>query len=217
MTKKLLYLYRIARLAKDPLDTARVFQLSDELRRSVTPDERRRMNEAYLEDPDFRTLYEARAEPGIFSGRYDLAALRALAPGTLGREYAEFMERHGLDPEFYPAIHEDDPVACLINRIRRTHDIWHVVAGFDADVAGEIGLMGFYSRHVHPIFPASIAIAGILHACGTRDREKITRTLTELARGIQAGGAARNLIGVRWEKEWATPVAELRTRFRIAV
>ena len=74
----------------------------------------------------------------------DMAALRRLPDGTLGREYARQMDRGGLQPlAVSPAVKRrfaDDPYAL---RYTTTHDLFHVLTGFSTTLAGEIGLFAF--------------------------------------------------------------------------
>ena len=75
---------------------------------------------------------------------HDLSALRALPPGTLGREYARFLDANGIEPLVISAeVRErfrDNPFAL---RYTTTHDLHHVLTGFDTGLAGEIGNFAF--------------------------------------------------------------------------
>src|SRR5438477_261218 len=62
--------------------------------------------------------------------RIDLASLRGLAPGTLGRTFAEHMIANGLDPSALPDLPSTDRRSFFRAHLYETHDIWHVVTGF---------------------------------------------------------------------------------------
>src|SRR5688572_24904794 len=74
----------------------------------------------------------------------DLRALRALPEGTLGREYARFLDANGLEPLAISASMKErfwgNPYAL---RYTTTHDLHHVLSGFDAGLAGEAGVLAF--------------------------------------------------------------------------
>ncbi len=91
-------------------------------------------------------------QPSLPDALSDADALRAMPSGSLGREFLGFSERHGLDVrkliESQHAMSRDyeqlDPVRqWLSDRLTVMHDLWHVLAGYDATHAGESALMGF--------------------------------------------------------------------------
>jgi ubiquinone biosynthesis protein Coq4 len=79
-----------------------------------------------------------------YAPEHDLARLRALPVGTLGHEYARFLDSNGIVPlAISDAVRErfrDDPYAL---RYTVTHDLHHALTGFDAGLPGEIGVVGF--------------------------------------------------------------------------
>src|SRR5690349_721927 len=59
-----------------------------------------------------------------------LDVLAALPEGTLGDASARFMRAHGLTPNVFDGSPDDvrgERVAYVIQRMRQTHDLWHVV------------------------------------------------------------------------------------------
>jgi ubiquinone biosynthesis protein COQ4 len=79
-----------------------------------------------------------------YAPAHDLSALRALPAGTLGREYARFLDANGIEPlVISDAVKErfrDNPYAL---RYTTTHDLHHVLTGFDTGLAGEAGVVAF--------------------------------------------------------------------------
>jgi ubiquinone biosynthesis protein Coq4 len=74
----------------------------------------------------------------------DLATLRALPKGTLGREYARFLDANRITPLVIdPALRARFRDRPFVLRYTTTHDLHHVLAGFDASLAGEIGVLAF--------------------------------------------------------------------------
>ncbi len=104
----------------------------------------------FLERPDGSTLLAGRIS--LAEALADHAALGTLPEGSLGREFLAFSQRHELDVrkllESQHQMSRDyanlDPVRQWVSdRFTVMHDLWHVLAGYDATHAGESALMCF--------------------------------------------------------------------------
>ncbi|KCZ94588.1 Coq4 family protein [Hyphomonas johnsonii] len=82
----------------------------------------------------------------------DHAWIRELPAGTVGRAYVDFMEREGLTAQglvdesekFSSALRDfDDDLNWFGNRLRDTHDLFHVLSGYGRDALGEASLLAF--------------------------------------------------------------------------
>ena len=156
--------------------------------------------------------------PAMFRDRprvdLELARLRTLPIGSFGRATAEFLDARHLDPANLPHRPAHDDSSWLRAHLYETHDLWHVVTGFDTDVAGEAGLQAFYLAQ----FPARlsallltlIGFNTFLYAFDDRDPR-----MEAIARGWQLGKTARPFIGVRWAELWQLPLAEVRARLGV--
>jgi ubiquinone biosynthesis protein COQ4 len=162
--------------------------------------------ERYFADPAVRKLYDEHR--AIDSRTLDLDAFAALPEGTLGRAYAHFLRSRGLTPEVFdgspPGI-SDPRLAYLIQRMRQTHDLWHVVTGCQTDPAGEIALQAFTFAQVRAPGSAILAVTGALRA--VRQQPGVVRDMVALYR---RGVRANPLASFPWEDHWATPLAEVR-------
>ena len=78
----------------------------------------------------------------------DMPALRSLPTDTLGRAYIDFLDTQGFDPADIPQLDVEDDGTYILNHLRETHDLWHVLTDFDVDTAGEGGLQAFYLAQV---------------------------------------------------------------------
>jgi ubiquinone biosynthesis protein Coq4 len=91
-----------------------------------------------------------------------------------------------------------------------THDMFHVLMGFDTSLAGEIGVLAFaaaqgYTRVQRWI---GLPLAALLYPLfSPRSTPAIFRALR---RGWRMGKRARFLLGVRLEEKFDRPVSELR-------
>ncbi len=144
----------------------------------------------------------------IDSKTVDLDALAALPEGTLGRAYATFLRSRGLTPEVFdaPPEHVSDPKAAyVIQRMRQTHDLWHVVTGHETDPAGEIALQAFTFGQIGAPSTLVLSAAGTLNF--RRERPGLPRAVIA---AFQAGRAARPLVVFPWEDHWATPLVDVQ-------
>jgi ubiquinone biosynthesis protein Coq4 len=164
--------------------------------------------EAMLTTPEIQAFMRHPLPPLVL----DRAALGRLPPGSLGRSFVEFLDAQGIDPEDLMRPGRD----VLGEQRARTHDLWHVLTGFETDVAGELGLQAFNQAQLGT--PASLAFlsAGYLNAllCTPDDARRRTDAI---ARGWSLGRRARPLFGVDWAALWTTPLVEVRRRFGLDV
>ena len=160
----------------------------------------------FYADPRGQMLYAQ--QRAIDSHTVDLAALAALPEGTLGHAYATFLRSHGLTPDVFDGSPEgirDPKVAYVIQRMRQTHDLWHVVTGCETDPAGEIALQAFTYAQVRA--PGNAILAGIGTLKAVRSKPGIVRDVVALYR---SGTRAGRLATFPWEDHWATPLTEVR-------
>ncbi len=138
------------KLIADKEDTEQVFHIIEALNgRSFE-----RNFWAFAETPaGKRLLAEKPYLPPVLD---DHSWIRELPEGTVGRAYIEFMEREGLtaqglvdESEKYrsKASEFEDDMLWYGNRLRDTHDLFHVLTGYNRDALGEASLLAFtYSQ-----------------------------------------------------------------------
>lgn len=163
-----------------------------------------RMKAIDLDEEALRLFHE---RPRLDRTTVDFDALRRLPDGTLGREYARFLDDNGISPDPFEAPPDvgDENAAYVILRVRQTHDLWHVLTGYAPDVAGEVLLQAFTYAQLR------VPSAFFLAALGTLRYLLFRRGhFRALARAHRRGKATRFLATFRWEDHWATPLPELR-------
>jgi ubiquinone biosynthesis protein Coq4 len=175
-----------------------------------------------LESPAFAlAVAEMKANPAIaalMDERYlapphDLALLRQLPPDSLGVVYAQSLEKSGFQP-ILAEIPITSDVTYVENRWQQTHDIWHVITGFDTSDIGEIGLQAFYLAQFRlPL--SSLLIANALIGATLLKPEALSPLLTAIAQGWDMGQMAKPLIAQKWETEWEKPVAVWRQELNV--
>jgi ubiquinone biosynthesis protein COQ4 len=167
----------------------------------------------YFADPAIRKLYDEHR--ALDSRTVDLDALAALPAGTLGHAYATFLRSHGLTPEVFdgaPAGVSDPRLSYVIQRMRQTHDLWHVVTGCETDPAGEIALQAFTFAQTRAPGNAILATVGVVRS--VRQRPGIVRDVIALYR---TGARAKQLPSFTWEDHWETPLSEVRAMLGLPI
>ena len=150
------------------------------------------------------------------------APLHDLPEGSVGRTYVEFMEREGLsaaglvaESEKRPGVlraHDDD-LLWYGNRLRDTHDMYHILTGYGRDALGESTLLGFtHSQH---------GGLGISFICFMGGRQIAKRAPKEadipavIKEGRRNGKLARRLIEQDIEALLPRPLDEVREELNI--
>lgn len=144
---------------------------------------------------------------------HDLEALLQYSPDSLGYTYASHMKQLGFKT-LQPEIKIDSDSSYVENRWRQTHDIWHIITGFDTSEIGEIGLQAFYLAQLQlPL--ASLLIANALIAVTLWQPQSLCPLLMAISQGWEMGNNAKPLIAQRWEQFWEKPVALLRAELNV--
>jgi ubiquinone biosynthesis protein COQ4 len=192
----------LAKVVADPTRTDEVLVFSTYANAGSMRDRLHR----FYDDANGQKLYAEHRT--IDSHTVDLDALAALPEGTLGHAYASFLRSRGFTPEVFegaPADVADPKASYAIQRMRQTHDLWHVVTGHDTDPAGEVALQAFTYAQVHA--PSSLILAAVGTLRGTRHQPTLVR---DVVRAFRAGRHAEGFATFPWEDHWSTPLAEVR-------
>lgn len=197
-------------ILRDPNDTAQVFRLIDAL---SGPTPRHLLGRFRASRAGARLLAE---RPRLRELLRDREALAALPEGSLGRAYLAFMTEGGLTPEgleqasdvLGPERDGRDEAAWIGQRMRDTHDLWHVVTGYRGDLLGESSLLGFTFVQTGTRGIGLLAAVSLLRAEDPDDRRLM---LDGLVRGLRAAW----LPAVRWEELLAEDLEVVRARLRV--
>lgn len=200
----------VARIVADPTRLDEVFVLADLSEKSPQLHE---MIATLEQDPEVAAIFAKK--PRL--GPVDQDALARLPEGTVGRAYADFMRARGLRHEDLTLVDSDEAdMDWIRNHLRETHDLWHVVTGFDTDVAGELGLQAFYLAQLEGPLPVLLLTVGMLNTLfkGMGDAR---HRLHEIARGWVLAQRSRSLFGLPFAERWEQPLSELRAEYDIDV
>lgn len=209
-------LHHFGKLVEDKEDTEQVFHIIEATKG------KRSLKEAW----DFIATEEAqrflRDEVDIPASLDDHARWADLPENSVGKHYMAFMKREGLTaaglvaeshkwapPEQLP----QDLTQWYFDRLRDTHDLFHVLTGYGRDALGEACLLGFSYSQNHNSGILFIAYAG------ARQIKKVTGTSAPLYRAVREGQrlgkAAKKLAHMDVEAVMREGLDEARARLGI--
>ncbi|MFN4019057.1 MAG: Coq4 family protein [Erythrobacter sp.] len=177
-------LHHFGKLVEDKEDTEQVFHIIEATkgRRSHA------LAHAFIRSPQGqRLMREAVDIPAMLD---DHARWADCGPNSVAAHYIAFMKREGLSaaglvaeshkwapPESLPK----DQTQWYFDRLRDTHDLFHVLTGYGRDALGEASLLGFTYEQNHNKGILFIAYAG------ARQIKKVSGTKAPLFAAIKEG------------------------------
>ena len=140
----------------------------------------------------------------------DLSELIQLPPGTFGYEYASYMQHNQLQPIIVSsklaAIAQNNVFAL---RYAVTHDMFHVLLGFDTSYAGEIGVLAFAKEQKYSKSQAiALWLARVLYPILAP--RQLKAIWANVRRGKLLGQQANFLLNYRFEDRWEESLTSLR-------
>jgi S-adenosylmethionine uptake transporter len=204
-------LYATYKLAKRPNEVKYVFMMGD-AQDNIAEGERAR---GAITDPFQRAELEQMWQDAFCPERYEVEDLLRLPLDTLGGAYARHMKAFGLKPDFYEQQTPRHRMNYLRMRLRQTHDVWHVLTGFNTDEFGEVGLQGFYFAQFTNGQSALIGAGAMLKSLLRGRFSDLEKHVDAFCQGYCAGKRAESLLAVKWEEIWAERLEDVRKRYRI--
>ena len=205
------------KLIADKEDTEQVFHIIEALNGNST---RKDFLRFMATESGARLLEQRSFLPDILD---DHAPLKALPKGTVGRTYVDFMERegltaHGLVEESLANRKQhknyDDDLLWYANRLRDTHDMYHVLTGYGRDALGEDALLGYTHSQHGGMGVSFIAFMGNRQIA--KEAPKEARVKEVLAEGRRNGKAAKRIIEQDIIALLDQPIEDVRERLNIA-
>jgi ubiquinone biosynthesis protein Coq4/drug/metabolite transporter (DMT)-like permease len=204
-------LYATFMLARRPDQVKYVFMMGD-AQDEIAESERLR---GKIADPFRSAALEGMWQGHYRAPRYEVDDLLRLPADTLGGAYSRHMRANGLRPDFYEDVAPRHRLHYLRLRMRQTHDIWHVLAGFGTDEFGEVGLQGFYFAQFTNGQSALIGAGAMLKSVLRGRFDDLEKHVDAFCEGYVNGKRAESLLAVEWEELWGENIESLRRRFRI--
>ena len=153
-------------------------------------------------------------EPRINSNTVDLDQLQTLPEGTLGKEYALWLDKNNASPdERLPVQFVDNPdLAYVMTRYRETHDLYHAVLGMPTNMIGEVTVK--WVEALQTGLPMC-ALGGLFGPLRLGPKHRQLYFSTHLNWALKTGLYSKNLMCVYYEKYWDYSLQDLRTMWRI--
>lgn len=203
------------KLIKDKEDTEQVFHIFENLPRKGFQDDAR----AFVESDLGKRLMES--EPYLPDLLDDHGWIDQLPENSVGHAYLTFMRREGLSAAGLVAESEkmgrpqfDDQLQWYANRLRDTHDLFHVLTGYGRDALGEQCVLGFTYGQTGNYGNFFIAYAG-----GYELKRRVkgnAPVMGAIRQGQRNGKAAKAIIEQDIRALLAEPLEAARARLGIA-
>lgn len=164
-----------------------------------------RLADRLRQTEDGRRLLEQR--PSLPGGR-TLEELEAMPEGTLGHAWARYYKDLGIHPLDYhfPVVDDAD---YLTKRYRETHDIHHVLTGYDIDHLGEIELQAFYLGNLGLKNAGLIVSTWVVGQFFELPLREVPQSTRRVFAAYRRGRAAPIILGAWFEEAWEQPVEAL--------
>jgi ubiquinone biosynthesis protein COQ4 len=164
-----------------------------------------------LADPTGRRILRDR--PRITSKTMKMEHLRTLPENSVGRAYAEWLDREGVSPDTRDSVKyiDDEECAYVMQRYRECHDFYHALTGLPVMVEGEVALKAFeFANTLLPMTGLSLFAVARLKPV---ERSRFFNIFLPWA--VSNGVKGKDVINVYWEEQLERDVQSLRTELGI--
>ena len=164
-----------------------------------------------LSDPTGRRILRDR--PRISSSTLSMTYLRTLPENTVGRAYADWLDREGVSPDTRDTVKyiDDEECAYVMQRYRECHDFYHAVTGLPIVVEGEVALKAF--EFANTLLPMTGLSMFAVTRLKPKERERFWKIYLPWA--IKNGMGAKEVINIYWEEQLERDVNVLRAELGI--
>jgi ubiquinone biosynthesis protein Coq4 len=156
----------------------------------------------------------AEAAARSFPGKLDVHALASCPAGSIGHALYRLIVDNKFDLEVLDrdALGLRDlpkPLDYLNVRILQTHDLWHILAGYETTALHEIAISAFQMAQFGHSYSAMFlsVVAAIGHQ---GERAGLPVLYETIFQAYAHGRETPPLMDIAWESHWHTPVPELR-------
>uniref|UniRef100_A0A915E9X5 Ubiquinone biosynthesis protein COQ4 homolog, mitochondrial n=1 Tax=Ditylenchus dipsaci TaxID=166011 RepID=A0A915E9X5_9BILA len=155
-----------------------------------------------------------RNKPRISGETIDREYIRSLPDGTLGREYARFLDGLQTSPDARPPVQyiDDDELVYVMQRYRETHDFTHTLLEMRPNMLGEVTVKYFEAIQLGLPMCITAAIFGGTRL-GPQHREQLLKH--NLPWVVEQAKNSRFLLAVDWENRFEQKVWDMQSEFNI--
>ncbi|KAI1730576.1 coenzyme Q (ubiquinone) biosynthesis protein coq4 domain-containing protein [Ditylenchus destructor] len=178
------------------------------------------MGETALPIPVLKNLYDRmqrdivgrellRTKPRINNSTIDRQYIRSLPDGTLGREYARFLDNLKTSPDARPPVqYVDDPeLVFVMQRYRETHDFTHTLLEMRPNMLGEVTVKYFEAIQLGLPMCIMAAIFGGVRL-GPKHREQLLKH--NLPWVVEQAKNSRFLLALDWENRFEQRIRDIQ-------
>ncbi|KAK9452387.1 ubiquinone biosynthesis protein Coq4 [Limtongia smithiae] len=171
-----------------------------------------RLRRVMLSDATGRRILRER--PRITSTSLNIEYLKNYPENTIGRVYADWLEREGVSPDTRAPVRyiDDDEHAYVMQRYRECHDFYHAITGLPIIIEGEIALKMF--EFANTLIPMA-GIGAVLAPWRLKPKQRERLRTIYFPWAIKNGATAKPLINVYWEEILDRDVQEVRDELGI--
>lgn len=195
---------------QNPDDTAVAIQVIG----ALSGNSGRRHFKRFKQSPQGAQILRERRD--LYDVLTDKERLLAMPVGSLGRTIIEWFIREGISTEGLAQASESAAQALgnrrevsvdeqvYGTRLRNLHDVFHVVAGYDRDMRGEVGVLAFTLTQAYNRGIAYLVFQAVRRAGWNSELGKLAR------QGYRRGKRAKPLVEQDWEALFERPIDEVR-------
>lgn len=170
-----------------------------------------RLRDAMLASPTGRRILRDR--PRMTSQTLSMPYLRALPENTVGRAYADWLDREGVSPDTRDNVRyiDDEECAYVMQRYRECHDFFHAITGLPIMIEGEIAVKAF--EFANTLLPMTGLSLFAMTKLKPAERRRFFTIYGPWA--IRNGLRAEEMLNVYWEEQLERDADGLRAELGI--
>ena len=167
-------------------------------------------------------LWPGVAEAAVrgFPDKLDVHTLASCPPDSIGEALyrlivdnkfdLEVLDRDALGLRYLPK-----PLDYLNVRMLQTHDLWHILAGYETTALHEIAISAFQmAQFGHSYSAMFLSVVTVIGHQG--ERAGLPVLYETIFQAYTHGRETPPLMDIDWESHWHTPVPDLRAAFGVA-
>jgi|GEM_PF-292944 len=195
-------------------DTENVFDIEDALRDS---EQMLKCLQLVRQHPASAQMLKER----YLGAEFNLDAMLQMPKHSLGWTYAKVLSALNYHPDFYRKHEITSDVDYIIHRVRKTHDLHHILTGFSFDDYGELGVISVTLGQIgYPAFAFIDLVALLFNFLSNKHQRQGIDVALEydfdlISQGVKIARQAQLLLPVKFEQGLERPLAQWRADLNI--
>lgn len=143
----------------------------------------------------------------------NIPELLELPEFTLGGAYARHIVSQGFNPEAFVS-QSDNAENWVEQRLALSHDVYHIITGFDGTPIGEFGLATFCLAQFWDLL--NVFVLSFLPLQIISDFKKAPQIIGSVIKGLIMGMKSKPIFAYQFEANWDKPISEVRKELGIS-